>query len=80
MQKKNNKENVDLSNSHPEAEDTSRDLSNLVLADFLCVVEQQGDSVELEAKVNISVLPKGRRERADMLSKLVWEKLNYRFL
>lgn len=53
------------------------------LRDFLAVLKEQHDKLELEARVEFSeMIPTPRptrREISDMLSKEIWDHMNYRF-
>lgn len=72
----------DDSSDTPPAEN----LSELTLCEFLDFIQDQGDTLTVEATVNVSSLwgsqerDEGtRRKIADELARLVWEKLSYRF-
>jgi hypothetical protein len=55
-------------------------LDEVELTYFLSFLREQDDAVSLEATVNILKLQRSIREKADTLSKLVWEMMNYRFV
>ncbi|KAJ7939761.1 hypothetical protein B0H13DRAFT_1850532 [Mycena leptocephala] len=71
------KENLGLGDD-PEGGGT--DLSVLPLKDFLDALMEQGDHIELEARVNISSISGSKRDRADELAKAVWKTRSYRFV
>jgi hypothetical protein len=79
---KANKENVNSKDQDPEPLEKvdHTPLTDLTLGDFLRILEQQDDTITLEANVNVSELQGDRKEQADSLASLVWEKMNYRFL
>lgn len=54
----------------------------LSLAEFLAVLKEQGSTLSIEAKVDLSALNmvSGRRELADKVSGLTWEVMGYRFV
>ncbi len=57
-------------------------LSDIPLNTFLSLLAQQGNVLNVEARVNIESLDvKGeKRAKADALAELVWQQMNYRFL
>jgi hypothetical protein len=55
-------------------------LDEVELTYFLSFLREQDDAVSLEVTVNILELQGSIREKADTLSKLVWEMMNYRFV
>ncbi|KAJ7828855.1 hypothetical protein B0H14DRAFT_2594436 [Mycena olivaceomarginata] len=40
----------------------------------------QDDNLELEARVDITSISGGRREKADLLAKRIWNRMKYRFV
>jgi hypothetical protein len=71
------KENLGPGND-PEGSGT--DLSVLPLKDFLDALTEQGDHIELEARINISSISGSRGDRADELAKAIWKTRSYRFM
>jgi hypothetical protein len=73
-----NKENSNPNDQGPELDEKTDQtpLTNLSLKDFLLILEQQENTVTLEANVKIDGLLGGRKEQADSLAKLAWEKMN----
>jgi hypothetical protein len=72
------KENLDPSEDSDQENGVS--LDEVELACFLSFLREQDDAVSLEAMVNIAELQGSIREKADILSKLVWDVMNYRFV
>ncbi|KAJ7321023.1 hypothetical protein DFH08DRAFT_970322 [Mycena albidolilacea] len=66
--------------------DSDNDKSNddelgvLGLVEFINVLTQQDDNLELDARVEISSLAGTGREKADQLALLIWKKMKYRFV
>lgn len=60
--------------------------TGLEMEDFLTILAEEGDTIDVEAFVNISALW-GTRERtastrrlvADEVAKLIWDQIQYRF-
>ncbi|KAJ7250277.1 hypothetical protein C8J57DRAFT_1239257 [Mycena rebaudengoi] len=55
-------------------------LGVLPLTDFLDVLMQQDDNLELEARVDISSFSGDRQTKADQLKKSIWSRMKYRFV
>jgi hypothetical protein len=79
LQRDTEKENLDPAEDC-EGNGPSVSLDEIELEDFLSFLGEQDDSVSLEATVNIAELHGSIREKADALSKLVWDMMNYRFV
>ena len=71
-------ENSNSNDQGPELDEKTDQapLTNLSLENFLLILEQQENTVTLEANVKIDGLLGGRKEQADSLAKLAWEKMN----
>jgi hypothetical protein len=76
--RKAGKENTDP-NSDSDT-DKLNVLGVLGLEDFLNVLTQQDDNLELDARVEISSLSGNGREKADQLVVLIWKRMKYRFV
>jgi hypothetical protein len=64
----------------PDQEAFGADLGVLPLSAFIDALVEQGDSVELEARVDIASISGARRDRADELARLIWKERSYRFM
>ena len=71
-------ENLDCSEDSSQGNGVS--LDKVELTYFLSFLREQDDAVSLDATVNILELQGSIREKADTLSKLIWEMMNYRFV
>ncbi|KAI0042579.1 hypothetical protein FA95DRAFT_1636386 [Auriscalpium vulgare] len=76
------KRQPDLSNSDAEDADEHAALVVITLGDFLTLLGQQSDAVTLDARVDVSSLAAivDQREKADKITEMVWEMMNYRFI
>jgi hypothetical protein len=77
-QREAEKENLDPSDDSSQGNGVH--LDEVELECFLSFLREQDDAVSLEGTVNIAELQGSIRERADKLSKLVWDMMNYRFV
>ena len=59
-------------------------LGIILLEDFLALLRNQGDSLKLDAYVNINSIDPDQslssREQADHIAKLIWDMMGYRWL
>ncbi|KAJ7787808.1 hypothetical protein B0H14DRAFT_2399159 [Mycena olivaceomarginata] len=76
--RKAGKENTDPNSDSDN--DELNVLGVLGLEDFLNVLTQQDDNLELDARVEISSLSGNGREKADQLVVLIWKRMKYRFV
>ncbi|KAJ7802031.1 hypothetical protein B0H14DRAFT_2614794 [Mycena olivaceomarginata] len=70
-------------NTEPNSDSDNDELNVLGvlgLEDFLNVLTQQDDNLELDARVEISSLSGNGREKADQLVVLIWKRMKYRFV
>jgi hypothetical protein len=78
-----NKKQNEKENTHDgdlEDEEAGKGLAVLPLNEFLDALTQQDDNLELEARVDITSISGGRREKADLLAARIWNQMKYRFV
>jgi hypothetical protein len=78
--RKAGKKNTDSNSDSDNDKSNDDELGVLGLEDFLNVLTQQDDNLELDARVEISSLAGTSREKADQLAVLIWKKMKYRFV